>query len=488
MKKIIFSIITLTFIVSSCVTDQSNINDDIKKPYQVSGQSLFTNAQKELVDQMTTPSVNLNVFRYFSQYWAATLYNAESRYSIASTTRRVPDNNWNNLYTQVLNNLKSSEELLSKELAPDGVSSSEWAKQQKNRVAIIEILRVYTYQVLVDTYGNIPYSESLQTPNNILPKYDDAGTVYASLIARLNTATSSLDSSAGSFSSDNFYKGDVSKWILFANSLKVKIGINLADVNPALSKTTVEAGYTGGVILSNSDNAGFIYDSSAPNFNPVYDNLVASGRNDFVPAKTIVDVMVASNDPRKSKYFTPLADGSFVGGKYGAQNTNSYATSYSHVGDIVKQPNSLGILMEATEVNFYLAESAARGYSVGNSASIYYNSAIQSSMDFWGVPSSDASTYIASVPYNVADWKNSIGTQAWVAYYNRGFESWTSYRRLDFPVLTAPSNAVTAAAKKVPVRFFYPADELLVNGDNVKVAGTAIGGDNLTTKIFWDKN
>ncbi len=479
----------MTLSLSGCVTDQPNYNDDSKKPYEVSGESLFTNAEKELCDQMTTPSVNLNVFRYFSQYWAATLYNAESRYSIASTTRRVPDNHWNNLYTQVLNNLKSSQEIIVTESAPDGVSSADWAKQQKNKLAIIEILRVYTYQVLVDTYGNIPYSEAIMTPTIVSPKYDDAATIYTSLISKLNAALANLDTSVDSFSkSDNIYKGDVSKWKLFGNSLKLKLGINLSDVNPTLAKTTIEAAYTDGVILNNADNAGFIYDSSSPNFNPIYDNLVASGRNDFVPAKTIVDAMNTANDPRRSKYFTPLADGSYFGGKYGYQNTLPYGSAYSHVGDLVKQPNAAGILMEATEVNFYLSEASARTFSVGNTAEYYYKNAIQASMDYWGVNASDASNYIASVPFNSGDWKNAIGTQAWLAYYNRGFESWTTYRRLDFPTLVAPANAVSAAAGKVPVRFFYPANEVLVNGENVTSAGASIGGNKLTTKLFWDVN
>jgi Starch-binding associating with outer membrane len=108
-------------------------------------------------------------------------------------------------------------------------------------------------------------------------------------------------------------------------------------------------------------------------------------------------------------------------------------------------------------------------------------------MDYWGVNATEAANYIASVPFNSSDWKNSIGTQAWIAYYNRGFESWTTYRRLDYPVLIAPTNAVSAAGGKVPVRFFYSAIELLVNGDNTLSAVVAIGGNKLTTKLFWDK-
>jgi len=67
--------------------------------------------------------------------------------------------------------------------------------------------------------------------------------------------------------------------------------------------------------------------------------------------------------------------------------------------------------------------------------------------------------------------------------YNRGFESWTSYRRLDFPVLTAP---VDAAVNQVPTRYTYPAREETLNSANNAAASSAIGGNTLTTKLFWD--
>lgn len=92
-----------------------------------------------------------------------------------------------------------------------------------------------------------------------------------------------------------------------------------------------------------------------------------------------------------------------------------------------------------------------------------------------------------NVVFSAANWKLKIGQQAWIAMYNRGFESWNFYRRLDYPVLTAP-NAVSAAAGKVPTRLTYPINEQTVNGANWTAASSAIGGDKLTTKVFWDIN
>jgi len=502
MKKIFLSIVTLTFLtLSSCVSDNENFNDDIKKSYDVSAESLLSNAQKELTDQLTTPSVNNNPLRYYVQYWAATLYTAESRYNL--TTRTIPDTHWTKLYQDVLGNLKTSQEVLEAQVKPGDVADADWQKQQKNKVAILEILRVYTYQILVDTFGDVPYSESLQNPKIILPKYDNDEAIYPLLITRIDAAIAQLDVTGKSFETgDLIYKGDVANWKLFANSVKLKLGINIAEKNAALAKTTIESAYTAGVLVNNANNALLKYASFAPNYNPVFDNLVASQRNDNVPATTLVNQMNDLSDPRRPIFFTPMANGTYVGGVPGGRNSLPYETTYSHVGDVIKKPDAAGVLLEAFEVNFYLAEAVERGFNVGNTAQYYYNNAITLSCEFWGVSAADTQAYLANpkVAYATAastpitgapgtgtsKWQEKIGYQEWIALYNRSFQSWTAYRRLDFPKLTSHPSSVQASEGKVPVRWTYPTAEQTVNGTNWTTASDAIGGDKLTVRVFWD--
>jgi hypothetical protein len=82
------------------------------------------------------------------------------------------------------------------------------------------------------------------------------------------------------------------------------------------------------------------------------------------------------------------------------------------------------------------------------------------------------------------NWKQKIGTQKWIALYNRSYETWTELRRLDFPVITAPVNAKSG----FPNRLTYPNTEQTLNGTSYTAAASAIGGDVVTTKLFWDKN
>ncbi|WP_299179533.1 SusD/RagB family nutrient-binding outer membrane lipoprotein [uncultured Chryseobacterium sp.] len=487
MKKI-FSILTIGSLamLTSCVNGDEDFNNNKSQPYEVPAALLFTNAQKELMDQMETPSVNLNVFRFFQHYLATTIYRNDARFNFTGT-RKVPDNMWLALYTDVLGNLKKAKEVIAKEGQPASLTQAEWNKQQANKLAIVNLMEIYTYQVLVDSFGNVPYSEAAKPETIVLPKYDDAKAIYTDLIARLNTIIPTLDPAYPSFESeDNIYNGNVGDWIVFGNSLKLKIGINLADVDPTLAKQTVESAAAAGVMTINSENSLFKYDATSPNFNRMYAEVIASNRNDFVAEEGIVDAMNALNDPRRPYYFTEISGGGYVGGTVGL--TNAYSEN-SHIGKSLLEPNKSGILFDAAEVNFYLAEAAARGYNVGDTAESYYNAAITQSMAQWGVTGSAVTTYLANpdVIYSAANWKQRIGQQAWIAMYNRGFESWNFYRRLDSPVLTAP-NAIPAAEGKVPVRLTYPINEQTVNGANWAQASTAIGGDKLTTKIFWDVN
>jgi hypothetical protein len=496
MKKIIFSVAILSLFMTGCVNDEADFNDNRDKPYDVPSQTLLTNAEKQLADQMSTPSVNSGPFRYLSQTWAATQYTDESRYFFI--TRKVSDVHWRLLYANVIGNLQSTKDAIAKEVKPSSQSQADFDKIQKNKVAIANILQLYTFQVLVDTFGNVPYSEAA-TIGVVLPKYDDAATIYSSLIAKIDENLASIDDSKSSFpAGDIIYSGNMKQWKLFANSLKVKIGINLVDVNPALAKSTIESGFSAGVILTNANNASFKYTTAAPNYSQLYANLVASGRNDFVPTSNIIDAMNTLNDPRRTAYFAQNLvdkDGNILpykGGVYGSPNP--YA-NYTHISSKIAAADFPALLFEATEVNFYLAEAAARGYAVGGSAETYYNNAIRASFENWGVSGVDnvaVNAYLANpaVAYATAPgatFKEKIGRQAWIGLFNRGFESWTTIRRLDYPALVAPATASAAADGVVPRRLTYPINEQTVNNANWTAASTAIGGDKLANKVFWDK-
>ena len=473
MKKIL---ITLSFfaIITSC-GKLEDLNKNIKDPVVVPGETLFTGAQRRVFNQMVSSNVNLNNVRLFVQYWTETTYTDESNYDL--TTRNESDNLWNLFYVNALKNFDESAKVITG--TPLGAETPE---AHANKLAIIEVMEVYCFDVLVETFGDIPYSDALDI-NKPLPKYDDGLTVFKALLIRLDAAIANLSQGSGSFgSADNMYGGDVALWAKFANSLKLRMALVLADKDNATAKAAVEAAAPN-VFTSNADNAKIVYQGAQPNANPIYVDLIASGRHDFVAANTLVDAMNSLNDPRRPLFFT-LFEGSYVGGIYGA--TNDF-TKFSHPADLIQTPTFPGTLFDYAEVEFLLAEAVERGYTVGGTAAGHYNNAITASIEDWGGTASDATNYLANpqVAYATAagTWKQKIGIQSWIAYYNRGFEAWTQFRKLDYPLLVAPPDALSP----FPMRYTYPISEQTLNGTNWQAASTAIGGDAVATKLFWDK-
>ncbi|WP_129747963.1 SusD/RagB family nutrient-binding outer membrane lipoprotein [Flavobacterium anhuiense] len=485
MKKIFIIILTaVTF--SSCSDDIEKLNVNVKDPSNVPGEALFTSAQKSLVDQMTNTNVNNNIIRLINQYFTETVYTDESNYDLV--TRTIPEQHWQFLYKDVLKDLDQSAKNITN--TPLGLTENPLDKQ--NKLAIIEVLNVYTYAILVETFGNVPYSQAINL-NYKTPKYDDGLTIYKDLITRLNNAIAKLDTGGKSFGdNDRIYGGDITKWIKFANTLKLRMGITISDIptESALAQATVSSAAPF-VFSSNLDNADLKYLTATPNTNPLYVDLVASGRSDFVPTSTIIDMMNNLSDPRRSKYFDDNMDDpstpeiEYIGGENGASNSFAQKT---HITPTIQAPDFPGTILDYAEAEFLLAEAAERSlYGTPSDAEAHYNAAITASILDWGGTEADATTYLANpdVAYTTAQgtWKQKIGTQSWIAFYNNSFEGWSFYRRLDFPVLVAPPDAVSG----FPMRYTYPIIEQSLNKTSYTEASAAIGGDAVETKLFWDK-
>ena len=477
MKKNIIILAILTLVTYSCTADLEELNENKKDFATTTDASLFTSAQYKLFNQITETSVNENIFRLLVQNWTETTYTDEANYDLK--TRSIDEFHWEVLYRDALKNFKESKSLVSG--IPD---------VRTNKTAIIELYEIYTYYVLVTSFGDIPYTEALDI-DILNPVFDKQEDIFNDLIERLdaNVIAKFVTGKSGfSASVDLVYQGDIVQWKKFANSLKLQMGMLLADSDATKAKTVVNAAIASGVFTSANDNMKLAFESAAPYTNPIYAALVLSGRDDYVPTKTIVDIMNSLEDPRRNDYFT-LFEGAYKGGIPGELNTFG---KYSHVSEkIANNPNLEAPLMTYFEVEFLIAEAIERGFITTGTAENHYNNAVTASIKYWGGSDVEAQSYLgnAGVAYSSAtgNYKQKIGTQKWLALYNRGFESWTEWRRLDFPVLVAPAKAETTN-NKPPYRLTYPDVELTLNGENLKAANASIGGDKMETKLFWDKN
>ena len=155
MKKIfLIAVLSVVLVFISCLSDEQyeDLNRDPKNPTGVAASFLFNGATKSLVDQMTTLNVNDNVFRFFAQTNTTTTYTDEPNFDIEERT--IPGRHWSEMFRDVLLDLQTSK---ANTAADSELSESEKAA----RIGQAEVLMIYTYQQMVDTWGDIPYSEAL---------------------------------------------------------------------------------------------------------------------------------------------------------------------------------------------------------------------------------------------------------------------------------------------------------------------------------------
>ncbi len=481
MKKSAYYIIVLIAITTGCTKNLSDLNVNPKAPVNAPSAAVFLAGEKGLSDTYTSDFWGLAPFRVIAQTWTQNSYNNETHYQFA--TNNAPGNWWSTIYNSALHNLDQAKSLYANDVADPNVL--------RNDLIVTDILEVYAYSLLVNTYGNIPYSQALNRTIPF-PKYDDAKTIEYDLITRLDTAIVGLNTSAGSLgSSDQIYKGDVSEWKKFAATLKLKLALLIADVDVTTAAKKVQEAVTAGVFQSNSDNALFRYDSSSvSNSNPIWQDLVSQANlHYYSPSAYFVNTLKSWNDPRLPLFFTIDPDGGYTGGTVGTGNSSTTLSTFSSQW---LSPTFPADLLDYSEAQFLLAEAKERGFVVSGSAENYYDSAVTASIIFWGGSATDAQAYLAQpkVAYTTAtgNWQQKIGYQKWIAFANRNWDSWTEIRRLGYPNLDVV-NPPVGAISTFPLRFYYPPSEQSSNPINWADAVKALPGgeDVVTAKLFWEK-
>jgi hypothetical protein len=217
----------------------------------------------------------------------------------------------------------------------------------------------------------------------------------------------------------------MTRWRMFANSLRLRNAIHLTKVDAARARSEFEAAMAapGGVFASNADEARLDYLAASPNRNPFFENQLT--RNDHRISATIVTHLQATNDPRLPIYANPIeADGvSYVGHENGQDHQSAPLTSRSKVGDWFTSATSPVFFMRYAEVLFIRAEAAQRGWNAGGTAKDLYEAAVRASMAQYGISDAAATAFLSqpSVNFDAAtDKLELIATQKWVALFGQG--------------------------------------------------------------------
>lgn len=478
MKKYILSLALISSLVwsSSCNDQLDKINENPNATENPLPQFLLTGSLKHGADLYWGGPSNYNSSLLFVQQWASIQYTETDRYDFANT-HAIVTTLWNTGYATLLIDLNT-------------ILDMDEQKANSNYKGIALAVRSWTFQLLTDTYGDIPYKEATKT---ITPAYNTQKEVYLGLLDDLTEAQSLLSESNGAVEGDLIYDGKIEQWKKFINSLKLRIALRIADREPELAKTTIAnlvndpIGFIDGV----DSNFKFVFTNS-PQQNPMAAQFET--RDDYRVSKTLVDKLTELADPRLPIYAqlpADSSDGKYVGAGNGLSNSDANNQGFSKTskpGKYFLESNSPANILTYSEVLFGLSEAVSRGYISGD-AEKYYNDAITASFNQYGINDSTViSDYLKQslVKFDKANYKKSIGNQKWIALYGQGMEAFAEWRRLDYPELSAGSSSVLNG--KIPVRLVYPGTEQSLNGKNYTAAVQNQGADLLTTKLWFDIN
>jgi len=200
------------------------------------------------------------------------------------------DDSWNGFYSQTLNDLES-------------VISSGTTQQQWGYVAIAKIQKVYLYSLMVDMWGDIPYSQAENGAVTTSPVLDKGADIYEKLLVLLDdgiadankiTATTLVPST-----SDVFYGGTKASWIAMANSLKLKMYNQIRLVDPARSTTAIRTLIAGSLINTNALDFTFKFGSGQnPNNRHPWHRVEYQSAKTFYQNQFFMDLLFTSDDPR----------------------------------------------------------------------------------------------------------------------------------------------------------------------------------------------
>jgi hypothetical protein len=484
--------------VTACNNDNlTAVNANPNSPTTAPAPALFTNAVRVSVTRWLGTAYDLRGTEFVSQHLAEVQYPDEDAYKRLQGGFTAAT--FDGAYSQELEDFTK-------------VVAAGKAANNALIYAPALIMRTWGFTYLTDTWGDIPYFQSLagdSAGSTLSPTYDKQKDIYADFFKVLAQASADLAAApttgiASLGSTDPIFAGSRSKWEKFANSLRARQAMRLVYVDPTTAQAQFIAAMAapGGLIASAADVPTFKWPGDG-----VYDNPWAANfktRDDHRLSNRLTANMVPQGDPRIKVYGMPAeSDGTYRGlenaltqGAAAAFLTTTSrpgaifypgATTYGTFGG---GGSSLPqYLITYAEVQLLLAEAAERGWIAG-SAAAYYNAGIQASMDQWGVTDAAAiATYLAQpgIAYTPgAAGLAQIAVQKWLALYGDGGQAWAEWRRTCQPFNIVPGP--TAITTIVPRRFQYSTTENAVNAAGQAAAITNQGPDKFETRMYWDKN
>jgi len=410
------------------------------------------------------------------------------RYQLADNLPTAPYNNW---FLQVANfrdvYAQAGERLI--------INTQETYNQTYQGIALI--MEAWLISLITDTFGDIPYFDAGKAKEQIfLPAFDEQSAIYADLFAKLEEANELLkggyDLPAELSFSDPVYHGDALAWRKFGNSLYLRLLMRVSSVEGAgassrINRIAVAESADYPLIVSPGESAVLRWTGSIPYDSP-YDpsNTTDFYWTRFKLTEFFLDNLLEWNDPRIEKWATR------VGGEYvgvpGGYPLGFEPGAASILHRTLQRETLTGNIMNHSEVQFILAEAAAKGY-ISASDVQFYQAGIASNMEMWGVEMPEGYLEQPAVAFDAGasleEKMEKIHLQKYYALLLTDLQQWFEIRRTGYPVL--PVGAGHENNGIMPSRLAYPTYLYNTNRENLDVAIGRQGPDDINTKVWWQR-
>ena len=400
---------------------------------------------------------------------------------------------YNEFYTVFINNL---DRIISLNTDDDTKDQMTDFGTNGNQIAVAKLVKAFTYHTMTDRWGHVPFSQAIQPLDFPNPIFDSGETIYDGIFNLIDEALGQIDGGVGP-TGDILFGGDMDRWRQFGNTLKLVMALRLSDAStdmgsPDYASTKFNEAVNN-VISSVDDNMLFPYTSDDSTDNPWEDRYNDDRAPDNTVSKRFVDFLLDRNDPRISRYAdeVPNAPGTYVGADETLTNPQIDRDDLSFITtNIANNSEAPGYIFTYAQVAFSKAEATLKGWISGNAEDFYYEG-IKASMDQWGVAETEYDAYIleADVVWDDARAMELIAEQKWIAFFMQPYEAWAEWRRLDHPVLSPHPEALNGT--NIPVRYGYASglfDRNAAELENAISNQSLPAFDDLSTKLFWDKN
>ncbi|MBC6993406.1 SusD/RagB family nutrient-binding outer membrane lipoprotein [Neolewinella lacunae] len=473
--KYSIGLLSIILLFSACTKDFEAINTNENAPSEVQPELLLRQVLYGYGDAMSYEGFVAG--NLLSQHFAMIDFNLFDRHALSSP--QEGGNPWDVLYV----NLRDNETILQ-------LSRENLARAVYEGPALV--MKSYLAMTLTDMFGDVPYFEAFQgRTGTVTPKYDGQRDIYLNeggILDNLEKAVVAMENYQGAqqLRGDIVFEGDLSRWIRFANSLRIKALLRISDREDVASQ--INALYSAGNYLqSNADNATFDFAAGPPN-----SFAFATARvgifNVFLMSKTAEEILLPLNDPRTGVIYRPsTANGEFRGIVNGINAASSIVPdNFARPGRVWRE--NTGALdfnfLTAWETNFLLAEAALKGY-IDADAGALYDLAVSQAFAYWQTEL--PADYLTTGPaaWNPANGLELIITQKWIASIGNAYEGWAEWRRTGIPANLRPAEA-SLNNGLFPVRMPYPSNEQALNFENYRAAATATEDNSINVPVWWD--